>query len=418
MTSIEKISVRPKLLALFLMIVVFGLISGLAFLHIMNTISEISEGNKIHEVSLEKQRWLLVSLIFLMFLNVLVIALVVIFGIITNHKNRGRLLDFVKELEKGGRPGKLYLTANNEFGEIAGHLNRYIDKLDEKLRFLKTAGEEKGAIHYEPEKGDLLGKEIRTLAERLKKIQSEERNRQAADHITNWTSEGIARFAEILRSERENVKELSFLIIRELVSYLKIEMGTIFLSTDGDKEEKMLETIAAYAYDRRKYIDKKFPFGEGLPGTCALEKEKIYINELPEEYSDIISGVGQTKPRFVLLVPLKTGQEIFGILELASFRGLEKDELSFIDQLAESIASTLQSVQTNERTVSLLHQSQEQAGKLLQQEQEMKSNMEKLKRAQEEFIKKESEMISREKQAYQLLEEAKKEIEQLRNNKL
>ena len=378
MTPIDKISVRRKLLVLFLMIVVFGLISVLTFLHTMNTISGLSEGNKINEISVEKLQWLLASLVFLMFLSVLVIALAVIFSTIANHRSRGRLLDFVKELEKGGRPGKLYLTANNEYSGIARHLNRYIDKKDEKIRFMKTLGEAQETINYEPEKGDLLGKEIKTMAERLRKTESEEKKRQAADQITNWTSEGIARFAEILRSERENVKELSFLTIRELVAYLNIEMGTIFLTTDGEKDEKMLETIAGYAYDRRKYLNKKFPFGEGLPGTCALEKEKIYINELPEEYSDIISGVEQTKPRYVLLVPLKIGSEIFGILELASFRNLEKHELAFVDQLAESIASTLQSVQNNERTASLLRQSQEQTEKLFQQEKD-KQEIERLR---------------------------------------
>jgi hypothetical protein len=360
------------------MIVVFGLIAILTFLHSMNTISGMSEGNSIDKASVERLQWLLASLIFLMFLNVLVLAVAVIFSTITHHKNRSRLLEFVKELEKGGRPGKLFLSDDNSNTGIATHLNRYIDNLDEKIRFMKAAGEEQDTPHYEPEKSDLLGQEIKAMAARLKTIRLEEKKRLAADRISSWHSEGIALFAEILRSERENVRELSFIIIRELVTYLNIEMGTIFLTTEGDEGEKMVETIAGYAYDRRKYINKKFAFGEGLPGTCALEKEKIYINELPEDYSDIISGVGQTKPRYVLLVPLKTGEEIFGILELASFRALKQHELAFVDQLAESIASTLQSVQTNEKTASLLRQSQEQAEKLLQEVKELKEQKEQL----------------------------------------
>jgi hypothetical protein len=395
MTPNDKISFRRKLLVLFLVVAVFGLVSGLTFLHTMNAVPTIQELerdferpptvdhqtgqllndlNRSYEISFEKHRRHTASLLLLMFLSVLVIALVVALSTITNHQNRSRLLDFVRELEKGRRPGKLFFNANNEYGEIADHLNRHVDKLDEKVRFMKTVDDQQDPLHYEPEKDDLLGQEIKNMAGRLKIIRSEENKRQAADHISNWTSEGIAHFAEILRSERENVSELSFIIIRELVIFLNVEMGTIFLTTDGEGEEKMVETIAGYAYDRRKYINKKFAFGEGLPGTCALEKEKIYINELPEDYSDIISGVGQTKPGYVLLVPLKTGEEIFGILELASFRALEKHELAFVDQLAESIASTLQSVQTNERTAFLLRQSQEQAEKLLQEIKELKES--------------------------------------------
>lgn len=357
---------------------------------------------RIYELSFLKQRRYSTNLIMLMFLNIIIIALTVIVNIINNSKNAGRLVEFVSELEKGKRPGKLHLTANNEYTEIAEYLNSLLDKQEEKIRFLKTIGEEKTSREktggetdtavFEPGEGDVIGNEIKIMAERLRKIQAEQLGRQSADKKRNWTSDGIARFAEILRSERENVTGLSYLVIQKLVTYLNIEMGTILLTSDKEGEEKVLETIASYAYDRRKYIKKTFRFGEGLPGTCALEKEKIYIDEIPEEYSDVISGVGRTKPRYVLLVPMKIEEEIFGILELASFRKLEQHELEFVDQLAESIASTLLSVKTNERTASLLQQSRNQAGKLLQQEEEMKRNMAELQKARDESMKKESEL--------------------------
>jgi PAS domain S-box-containing protein len=353
--------------------------------------------DRIYELSFLKQRRYSTNLIMLMFLNIAIITLAVIVNIINNSKNASRLVEFVSELEKGKRPGKLHLNANNEHAEIAAYLNSLLDKQEEKIRFLKTIGEESGSEEretavFEPGEGDVIGHEIKIMAERLRKIQAEQQIRQSADKKRNWTSDGIARFAEILRSERENVTSLSYLVIQKLVTYLNIEMGTILLISDREGEEKVLETIASYAYDRRKYISKTFRFGEGLPGTCALEKEKIYIDEIPEAYSDVISGVGRTKPRCVLLVPMKIEEEIFGILELASFRTLEQHELDFVDQLAESIASTLLSVKTNERTAALLQQSRNQAGKLLQQEEEMKRNMAELQKARDESMKKESEL--------------------------
>ena len=354
--------------------------------------SRIMIMDRIYETSFNKQRRYSSNLNLLMFLIVLIIALIVIFITLGHSRNSNRLLNFTKELGKGSRPSRLLLPAGHEYGEIASHLNSYLDKQDEKISYLKTIGDEHDSFTFEPGKSDVLGNEIRIIAERLKRIQLDEKKRQAEDKKSSWTSEGIAQFADILRSERENVKELSFRVIQKLVTYLNVEMGTIFLTAEAEEDQKMLETIAAYAYDRRKYIDKSFAFGEGLPGTCALEKEKIYINEVPEEYSDIISGVGQAKPRYVLLVPLKIEEEIFGIIELASFRGLEEHERSFVDQLAESIASTLQSVRTNEQTAALLRQSQEQSGELLRQEQQLRDNLENLERAREESLKKESEI--------------------------
>jgi PAS domain S-box-containing protein len=348
--------------------------------------------NRIYENSFNKQRRYSANLILLMFLIVLIIALIVIFITLNNSRNTNRLLNFTKELGKGGRPARLLFPVGHEYGDIANHLNSYLEKQDEKISFLKTIGDEPGPVSFDPGKDDILGNEIRIMAERLKRVQSDEKKRQSEDKRASWTSEGIAQFADILRSERENVKELSFRVIQNLVTYLNVEMGTIFLMTGNGGEQKKLKTIAAYAYDRRKYIDKSFELGEGLPGTCALEKEKIYINEVPEEYSDIISGVGMSKPRFVLLVPLKIQEEIFGIIELASFRGLEEHELRFVDQLAESIASTLQSVKTNEQTAVLLHQSQEQSEELLHNEQQLRNNLENLERAREESHRRESEI--------------------------
>lgn len=338
------------------------------------------------------QRKYSVNLLLELFLSILCITTLISITIISSNRNLRLLKNFVKELEKGSRPGKLDLTSGIEFVEISESLNHFLQNQDDKIKFLKTIGEGPSNANYNPAKSDVIGNEIKIMAERLRKIQSEEKQRQVEDNKRRWTSEGIAEFAEILQAERENVKELSFLIIQKLVTYLNVEMGTIFLTSDLEGEEEMLETIASYAYDRRKYINKKFRFGEGLPGTCALEKEKIYLNEIPEDYSDIISGVGQTKPRYVLLVPLKIEDKIFGILEMASFRGLKSHELIFVDQLAESIASTLMAVKTNEKTAFLLKQSQEQAEKLLQQEEAMKKNVRELEKAQEESLVKESEI--------------------------
>jgi len=345
----------------------------------------------IYDISFRKQRTYSANLLLLMFLNVIIITLIILINMINSSRNAARLTAFTRELGKGRRPGKLQFSGGSEFHEIAGNLNDFLDRQEEKIHYLKTIGET-DTLPFEPEEGDVIGNEIKIMTGRLQKVQAEERARHAEDKKRNWTSEGIAQFAEILRSEREDVRELSFLVIQKLVTYLGIEMGTIFLTSDKEGNGRRLETIAAYAYDRRKYVDRSFAFGEGLPGTCALEKQKIYIDDIPEDYSEVISGVGQTKPRYVLVVPMMIEEEIFGILELASFRKLEEHELNFVDQLAESIASTLLSVKTNERTASLLHQSREQAEKLMQQEDEMKKNLEALQHAQEESLKKESEI--------------------------
>lgn len=368
-------------------------ISGLHTRHIV-PLYETTAGIRkaMQDASSRQQKQYAQNLLFVLFISIAANILTVSLSEISNYNNIRQLLKFSGDLDRGNRREKIHLSSGSEFREIARTLNSFLEKQAEKIRFLRTIGEGENQRHFTPESTDILGNEINVMAERLQKSRQEEALRHAEDKRRNWTSEGIAQFSELLRSESENIKELSYLVIRKLVEYLEIEMGTLFLTMEEDTEERRLETIAAYAFDRRKYIDKTFRFGEGLPGTCAIEKEKIYMNDIPESFSDIISGVGQTRPRHALLFPLKIREEIIGVIELASFRALEKHEFDFIDQIANIIASGLQTVKNNERTASLLQQSGEQAKQLSSQKEELRINLEKLEQARKESMHRESEM--------------------------
>ena len=115
----------------------------------------------------------------------------------------------------------------------------------------------------------------------------------------------MAQLGEVLRSERQNVTELSYLIIQKLVTYMNLEMGSFFITNDTDPENLSLDLVASYAYDRRKYINQNLPWGAGLPGTCAQEKERIFLTAVPEDYFEVSSGTGASIPNCILLVPLK-----------------------------------------------------------------------------------------------------------------
>lgn len=355
-------------------------------------ISKDAVFNQLFNISSSIQQRRKANILIVLAISIMIILLGIIVFAVIFDRDIYRILALIRVMEKGGRPEKIHINSGDELQEISDRLNNYLDLTESKIHFLKTIGKGDKISPLETGQDDLLGKELMIMAERLNTVQQEEQDRKTEEGKRSWKSEGIAQFGEILRSERENVLELSYNIIQKLVTYLSIEMGTLFLTSELEGEEASLESLASYAYDRRKYIKKTFKFGEGLPGTCALEKEKIYINEVPNSYSDVISGVGQTKPRFVLLVPLKIEDEVFGVVELASFRELEAFELEFVDEIAESIASTLAGVKTNQKTAALLKQSQKQAEQLMRQEDEMKINMHELEKAQEESRKKESEI--------------------------
>ncbi len=308
-------------------------------------------------------------------------------------KSSRSLIRYLKRLSRGDIPEKLQEVKNAEAAGIISMLNAYADSLAEKISYLENLSKDNQAASFRPGPDDKLGNAMLTLEMKLKQSAEEDKKRTAEEKRRSWNSEGLALFGEILRSERENVAALSFNIIQNMVDYLNIEAGTIFLAgKDEETGEKYLETIATYAFDRRKHLSKRMAWGEGLPGTCALEKEKIFITEVPSDYFEISSGLGDMKPQSVLLVPLNLEDEIFGIIELASVRIMETYEIQFIETLAQSIASTLSAVKNSERTSLLLKQSRQQAEELLRQDQKMKENLKELEMARNESVKKASEI--------------------------
>ncbi|MEM7107770.1 MAG: PAS domain S-box protein [Bacteroidota bacterium] len=232
---------------------------------------------------------------------------------------------------------------------------------------------------------DKLGNSLIQMRDRLSEVAESDKKR-------NWVSEGLTRFADILRSDASDLNVLSNTIISELVKYCNANQGSIFIvNTDGDEE--FLELTGCYAWDRRKYIEKQISKGEGLLGQAWLEGENIYLEEIPDDFIQIRSGLGAANPTAVLIVPIKTDQAIEGVLELAFFHKLESHHLDFIEKLCTNIAATLSSAKINQRTQNLLEQSQQQAEELRAQEEEMRQNMEELTATQEEMNRKDVERM-------------------------
>jgi PAS domain S-box-containing protein len=308
------------------------------------------------------------------------------------RKSFQELSNHTLELSRGSLPPPLDSSREDEFGEIAGHLNLHARHLSEKIDLLSSMSEEGPGELFTPEAEDKLGKALLILSDFLTRKELHEVTRNREDKKENWISEGHAQVGEVLRSERDDVGELSFLIIQKLVTYMNMEMGSLFVTRDSDTENPTLDLTASYAYDRRKFLSMNLEWGEGLPGTCAMEKGRIFITDVPPDYFDVASGLGSTIPNCILLVPLLIADRVVGVIELATVRLLRPFEIDFVESLSERMASSLTTVRNSEHTARLLKQSQEQAETLKEQDSAMRESMQKLQQAQQDSSTKESEI--------------------------
>ena len=148
---------------------------------------------------------------------------------------------------------ELHSSLKNEFDK-----NQRIFRFVEKIRYGNIDAEYK--VQGED---DVLGQSILDLRNNLKINKEEEEKRRKEDEQRNWVAEGLAKFGEILRNDTDNIEELSYNVISNLVKYINANQGAFFIIEDEDEYDKYLKMTGCYAYERRKFADKRVELGEG-----------------------------------------------------------------------------------------------------------------------------------------------------------
>lgn len=324
--------------------------------------------------------------LYVVFSSVFALLLVILGYLVVKNLNSSvagisKTLDYIS---KGELPEK-ELKSVGEFGRVEQASNQLVNYLDDASQFAIKIGD--GDFGYEfksKSKDDALGNSLIDMRNRLQEVANE-------DKIRNWMNEGQAKFGEILRQHNEDIEDLGSHVIINLVEYLGASQGALFVFNE-EESENYLELLSSYAYKRKKYIKKKIEIGEGLAGQAFDEGKTIYLTDIKTDHYNIQTGLGESKPSSILIVPLKEEERIEGIIEIASLKELEKHQIEFIESIGESIASSLSTGKVNQTTKKLLEETQERAEQMKAQEEELRQNMEELAATQEQMERRNKEM--------------------------
>ncbi|RLD52844.1 MAG: hypothetical protein DRI94_01840 [Bacteroidetes bacterium] len=274
---------------------------------------------------------------------------------------------------------ELETTTGDEISDINFSLNMLNSNLDKTANYIEQIYRGNITFNYKPvSANDKIGNLTVELAKNIKHSKEEEEKRKREDEIQNWITKGSALFAEIIRDYSDNLEELSYAIISKLVNYIESDQGGIFVINEDENNEKYIELLASYAYDRRKMLKKRIPYGVGLVGRSILERETIFMTKIPDKYLNITSGLGNEKPKTLLIVPLIFHEEVYGVVELASFKSLDEYKIKLIEQVSESIASAISMVKINTRTAELLRETKIKSEQSASQEEEIRQNIEEM----------------------------------------
>ena len=296
-------------------------------------------------------------------------------------------------LGKVDKSRKLNISSKDEIGEMAQSLNILTEGLHRTADFANEIGKGNLDAKFVPlSDEDIIGNSLLNMRDSIKNAAINDELRKEEEEKNKWITNGIAKFGDILRQDNDNLERLSFNIMKNLVNYIDANQGALFVINDEDKENVKYELKSAIAYDRQRIINKSFNVAEGLIGRCAFEKQSIYMIDIPDDYVNITSGLGGANPRSLFVVPAKFNDIVYGVIELVSFKELEKYQIDFIEKVSDNIASTISTVKINEKTASLLEQFQKQSEELSAQEEEMRQNLEEMQATQEEAAKRGAEM--------------------------
>jgi PAS domain S-box-containing protein len=281
----------------------------------------------------------------------------------------------VKQMSEGNIPS-LLASENDETTLIIKSLNELAIQLSSIKKFALSIGERKTTTEMPNLQGE-VGNAFSQMTKGLKQVADEEARR-------NWAASGHNQFAKILIEYNTDLQILSEAVISELIKYLSASHGAMYIA-NHDLPEEPLEMIACYAYGYKKFRQVSILKGEGLIGQVYQEKRTLQLSDVPEDYVQLITGLGQSKPRTLLITPLKMNDQVYGVVEMASHKPFQTFEVAFIEEVCKNTASSLVNLQTNTKTRKLLREAQQQAEMLRAQEEEMRQNLEELQATQEEL---------------------------------
>ena len=299
---------------------------------------------------------------------------------------------------------------------LARHISRPLRRISEVA---DRVGEGDLAVSVPTsDRRDEIGTLTRTFNQMITNLQ--ETNRRNDEQT--WLKSNLADFGRVLQGQRDQAA-----VARQILSKLAPLVGAqqgVFYLMDTDTHQPLLKRLSSYAHQERKHLANEFRLGEGLVGQCALEKQRILLTNVPSDYIRIASGLGETPPLNIVVLPILFEQAVAGVLELASLQRFNDIQLTLLDEVSESIGSVLNTIAADRRTSELLQESQALTEELQQQQDEIQDSnrlleeqAETLRTSEAQLKEQQEEMQQNNEELQQLNEELEEKAQLLAEQK-
>jgi putative methionine-R-sulfoxide reductase with GAF domain len=224
------------------------------------------------------------------------------------------------------------------------------------------------------------------IEERINEIQSQsvelEKFKVKQEQL-NWVNDGLNELIELMREGRRNMKKLAEILLPVIVKKVDANIGAMYIYYNKDGEEK-LRLISRYGSEK---VEESIYLGEGLIGQTFVDGKNRYISDLPKDYLTIASGLGDSKPQSLAVLPMKIDQLVIGVIELASFGEFTDAHKQFLERALENVSSQLNIFRMNDESLAKMMQYKLREEKTMSENRQLKDSL--------NLIKEEVEMLRR-----------------------
>ena len=189
-----------------------------------------------------------------------------------------------------------------------------------------------------------------------------------------WLRNGQTRLAEQLLGQH-GLERLGHSALAFLTSYLDAPVAAFYVREDDGG----LKRVAAHGFTPiSAQVERTFYDAQGLIGHAAAQNQVIQLDDVPPDYLQITSGLGQASPRHVLVVPLHHDGQVTGVVEMAFLRPLVKRDLELAAIMANNIGTALHGAVNRQRLQDALAETQQLNEELQVQQEELRTTNEEL----------------------------------------
>ncbi|NHN35593.1 nitrate- and nitrite sensing domain-containing protein [Paenibacillus agricola] len=201
-----------------------------------------------------------------------------------------------------------------------------------------------------------------------------------------WLKTEFARLTELSLGVTD-LQLLVKMLISEISKLIEVGQGVFYVKEFGKNSEQLGDFIllGSYAYVERKHLSNRFRLGEGLIGQCAMEKKPILLTQVPNDYIQISSGLGESKPLAILVLPILFEDEVVAVIELASFKPFTPIQQNLLELLSTPLGVVINSAASRQRTEESLMEAELLAEKALMLAKEAQLQQEELRVSNEEL---------------------------------